>query len=782
MPMSSASNANMLERYTQFIIKHPRGVFFTLLMLSLLAIYPALQIKTDFNLEGFYPEDDEVIADYELLETEFGRDDNTMLIGFADSSLFKKEVLTDIKRMTDSLAAIDHVNQVFSLWNASELQSKNGQINFDPYLTDEIIQNTPSDTLKTQVISDPFLRGFLINDDGTATSLVVEINEEENTYSNRNDIIESINDVLSYHQEKYTFHISGIPYYRNQYVNMLNSEIIGYISISSLLIIFLLWYLYRTIWGILFPMIIVWATLLFTIAIMHLTGGYLEIMSSTIAPILLCVGVADSIHMISKYDDARESGYGKMPSIIEMMKTLGSATFLTSITTAIGFASLLSSSVVPMKKFGIYTAVGVLLAYLITIIFLPAALRLSRKKRVVNEKASSFYPLITHWLQKLTALNRMNYGKVLILALLITAGFSFGMMDLNVNGKVYDDISEDTKIMQDSRFFTERIAPQFPMEFIVTFDEEEGALTADAVAKAAELERRLLEFPEIERVIGLHTLIREVHHLFNNDAAKASALPDTDQAVAQYALLLEVSGSDELYRFVDFNYSKLRITAFTEDAGSKRINEIKNSLEQDIGELFEDESVVITGTTILSADLTDKIVYSLAWSILIALLAITTIMVVLFRDLRFILIALVPNLIPLIIVAGVMGFFSIDIKPSTAVIFTIALGIAVDDSIHYLARLRIETQRRKAIFPALSATTIRTGRAIIITSMILIAGFGTLITSTFTSTAMMGILVCTTIFSAVIADLFVLPSLFYWLNPKLRHRELNSDSKAAKIS
>lgn len=772
----------MLENYTQFIIKHPKGVFFSLLVVALLAIYPALQIRTDFNLEGFYPEDDQVIADYELLETEFGRDDNTMLIGFRNSDLFTKEVLEDIRLLSDSLSGIKHVEQVFSLWNASELQEKNGRISFDPYLTDEIIQNSVPDSLRAQIISDPFLNGFLISDDGTATALVVQINENENTYSNRNNIIDSINDILSYHQEKYTFHISGIPYYRNQYVNMLNTEIIGYISISSLLIIFLLWYLYRTIWGILFPMIIVWATLLFTIAIMQLTGGYLEIMSSTIAPILLCVGVADSIHMISKYDDARESGKGKVPSIIEMMKTLGSATFLTSITTAIGFASLLSSSVVPMKKFGIYTAVGVLLAYLITIIFLPAALRLSRKKRVVNEKSSSFYPVITHWLQKLTALNRMHYGKVLVLALIITAGFSIGMVDLNVNGKVYDDISEDTKIMQDSRFFTEQIAPQFPMEIIIDFEEAEEVLTASAVEKAFELEKKLLEFPEIDRVTGLHTLLREVHDLFNSGATEGTELPDTDQAVAQYVLLLEVSGSDELYRLVDFDYSKLRITAFTEDAGSKRINEIKSSLEQDINDLFEDESAVITGTTILSADLTDKIVYSLAWSILIALLAITAIMVMLFRDVRLILIALIPNLIPLIVVAGVMGLFNIDIKPSTAVIFTIALGIAVDDSIHYLARLRIETQRRKAIFPALSATTIRTGRAIIITSMILVAGFGTLITSSFTSTAMMGILVCTTILSAVIADLFVLPSLFYWLNPKLRHRELSSDSKASIIS
>jgi uncharacterized protein len=501
----------------------------------------------------------------------------------------------------------------------------------------------------------------------------------------------------------------------------------------------------------------------FTVALMQLTGGYLEIMSSTIAPILLCVGVADAVHMISKYDDSRESGHNKRWSVLEMLRTLGSATFLTSITTAIGFASLLSSTVVPMQKFGMYTAIGVILAYLITITFLPASLRLSRKRRVVDEKSGSFYPFIHNWLTRLAALNRLHYRNVLIGGILFTGFFLFGLQSLDVNGRIFDDIGEDTQIMKDSRFFADEIAPQFPLEFIVDSGEPDGGITASMMEKAYQLEQELLKFPEIGRVAGLHTLIREVHRVMNGET---NQLPGSDPAVAQYILLLEVNESDELYRFVDFEYRKIRITAFTEDAGSKRINEIRDEIEPIIAQLFTDDDVTITGTTILSADLTEKIVYSLFWSILLALSAITLIMVMLFRNIHLIIIALVPNLIPLIVVGGIMGFMNVDIKPSTAVIFTIALGIAVDDSIHYLARFRIEYLKRKAVFPALTATTIRTGRAIIITSLILIAGFGTLITSAFTSTAMMGILVCSTIFAALIADLFILPSLFYWLRPK----------------
>lgn len=754
-----------MQRYGEFILKYPKLIIFGLVAVAILAVYPAMNIRTDFNLEGFYPEDDEVIKDYERLEIEFGRDDNSILIGFQTDSLFSEAVISDLFELTENLKSIQFIENVFSIFEAQEIEQQNNQLTFSPYIDTEHISGNDWTKIKENLTANPLFSGLLINEAGTATAIILTINEAENTYSNRNEIIRSIDEVLSGFEVDYQFHRSGIPYYRNQYVNMLNSEIVMYIAISSVLIILLLWYLYRTIWGVLFPMIIVWTTLLFTVALMHLTGGYLEIMSSTIAPILLCVGVADAIHMISKYDDAREKGLVKSKSIIEMLKTLGNATLLTSITTAIGFASLISSTVMPMKKFGLYTALGVILAYLITILFLPAALRLSKKKRVINEKSGSFYPFLNKWLTRLAAINRMHYKKVLLAGAALTLVFVFGMMSLDVNGRIFDDLRDDTRIMQDSKFFTENIAPQFPMEFIIDTGESESALTYNSLRKLEQLEETLLGFSEIHRAAGLHTLIKEVHRVMSDDGI--FELPGSDQAIAQYALLLEVNDFDELYNFVDFDYRTLRITAFTEDAGSKRINEIRDEMNIHLAEIFDDQQVTVTGTTILSADLTNKIVYSLAWSILLAISAITLIMVALFKNVKLVIIALIPNLVPLIMVAGIMGFLNVDIKPSTAVIFTIALGIAVDDSIHYLARFRIEYIRRKAMMPALTATTIRTGRAIILTSLILVAGFGTLITSAFTSTAMMGILVCTTIFSALIADLFMLPSLFYWLKPKL---------------
>lgn len=757
-----------MKKFGDIILAAPGSVITGMVILIFLAIYPASQIRTDFNLEGFYPEEDPVIEDYDLLEEEFGRDDNTILIGFQSDSLISAAVLSDIESLTNEFEEIQFIKSVRSITNSQQIKNVNDRLTFSDY-----IKEIPKDTeklsqLKEDLTDDPFLEGSLINKSGNATAFMLKINEQENTYPNRNKIINDINTILEKRSGVYEFRKSGIPFFRNQYVNLLNGEIVIYIGFSSVLIILLLWYLYRSVWGVLFPMIIVWTTLLLTVAIIHLTGGYLEIMSTTIAPILLCVGVADSIHMISKYDDARENGNGKRRSIIEMLTTLGSATFLTSVTTAIGFASLLSSSVMPMAKFGMYTAIGVLLAYVITIFFLPVALSKSKKERVFNEKSGSFYPLISRALNKITALNRLHYKKILVLGFIGTLLVFTGVRHVDVNGKVFDDLGEDTELMLDSHFFSQQLTPQFPLEFIISTGAQDGALSHDLVERVADLENYLLKYEEIERVAGFHLLIEEVHRILSESE---ETLPENDATIAQYALLLEINDAAMLGRLINFDYSKLRVTAFTEDVGSKRINEMRDSISVYLSENFPDEEITLTGTTILSADLTNKIVYSLAWSILIAVLAISIIMTLLFRNVYMVIISLIPNLIPLLAVAGVMGFFDVDIKPSTAVIFTIALGIAVDDSIHYLARFRIEHMRTGALFASITTTTVRTGRAIIVTSLILIAGFGTLITSAFTSTAMMGILVCSTIAAALLADLFILPSLFYFIKPELNFKD-----------
>ncbi|MGK7370984.1 MAG: efflux RND transporter permease subunit, partial [Candidatus Halalkalibacterium sp. M3_1C_030] len=572
-------------------------------------------------------------------------------------------------------------------------------------------------------------------------------------------------------QRSYEFKISGIPYYRNQYVQYLNEEILFYISISSVLIILLLWVLYRSVTGIMIPMLIVWLTILFTLAVMHLTGGYFEIMTSTIAPILLCVGIADSIHMISKYDDARLQGMDKPRSIKEMLLTLGSATFLTSITTAIGFGTLITSDIVPMKRFGIYTAAGVMIAFLVTIFFVPSSLTLINVKNIFKDKSAGIFDFFSRSLQKLSHFNQRNYKRITLWFLVGTLLIGSGSLFLRVNGKVFDELSEETEPIQHANFFSENLSPPFPMEFIIDTKTENGIMKPDFLHRLEEFNSYLNSFPEVERSITFNTLLKEVHKSMAPEKAASNEIPDNEQLIAQYLLLLEVSDTEFLERVTDFSYQKIRVAAQIKDAGSYRVTHMRNSLSTFLQNNFSDSEITITGSTILSADLNSKIVSSLFKSIALAFALISAIMAFLFKNVRMVFISLVPNILPLIMVAGIMGFAGIDIKSSTAVIFTIAFGIAVDDSIHYMARLRVEMKRGATLDKALEIATRKTGKAIVVTSLILLAGFGTLMTSVFSSTVYMGLLVCLTVFGALLADLVLLPSLFYWIRPKFSFKQ-----------
>jgi len=771
-----------LEKLAEHIFKFPKTILLSILILAAASVYPASHIRTDFNLEGFFPKNDATIKEYERFTAEFGRDDNVILIGIERKQLFEPAVLRDIKTITDSVKTISNVLEVQSLWTVKEMNGETNRLYFKPYLLPGKLDSLNLPEIKQKMLQDPFIGGILLSEDGTFTAISIKIDDAKDAYTTRQQILDDLNRTLKPYRSVYDFKFSGIPYFRNTYVNLLNDEIIFFVAISSLFILIVLFVLYRSVAGLVLPIIIVWLTVLFTVAAVQITGGFFEILSSTIAPILLCVGIADSIHMISKYDDGIRHGLSKKTAIKEMLVTLGSATLLTSITTAIGFATLFSSNVTPMKRFGIYTAAGVLLAYLITILLLPSSLTIFPVKEVLKSGKTKIYSWIELKLRQLDAYNKKCYKSIVIIGFIVTSFVSLGAFNMTINSRVFDDIGRDTQVIKDSNYLSDKLTPPFPMEFVIDTGTPGGIKEPKLLHKIEEFEQHLLNYAPVKRVTSVNTILKKLHANMVETAPNSNELPWSKSLIAQYLLLLEFNDAAALDNYIDFDYQKTRVSVRMVDNGSKTTNAIRADLKEYIQKYFSNVEVTITGTTILVADLTDNIVYSLTASILLAFLGISVIMALLFKNIKLVVISLVPNIMPLLFVAGVMGYLNIYIKPSTAVIFTIAFGIAVDDSIHYLARYRVESKRGASMREALQISTLKTGKAIIITSLILITGFGTLTLSQFTSTMLMGSLICLTIFIALLADLHFLPALFYWLNPKIKFSSLPESETTSEIS
>ncbi|MDZ7680645.1 MAG: MMPL family transporter [Fodinibius sp.] len=337
------------------------------------------------------------------------------------------------------------------------------------------------------------------------------------------------------------------------------------------------------------------------------------------------------------------------------------------------------------------------------------------------------------------------------------------------------ELSEDTEPIQHAQFFSKNLTPPYPIEFIIDTKKKNGITDPNFVQRLNDFTNFLQSKKEVARTISFNTLIKQMHQAMAPEQAQDNPLPTSKELLSQYLLLVEMNSEDALQRVTDFSYQKVRVSAQVYDVGSYRVNQLRTDFKEYLATHFPDAEITTTGSTILSASLNSKIVNSLFKSIALAFVLISILMAFLFRNVQMVVISLIPNILPLIITAGFMGFTGIDIKSSTAVIFSIAFGIAVDDSIHYMARLRIEMKRGKSLMEALPHTTQMTGKAIIITSLILLAGFGSLLTSVFTSTVYMGLLVGLTIMTAVVADLFLLPSLFYWIQPNITFGKNNPE-------
>lgn len=728
------------------------------------ALYPASGIRTDFNLEAFFPDDDRTIIEYRAVSEEFGRDDNVIALLLEHPDMLTTEQLTRIDSLTQALKSMNHVTDVESLTEARGLVNRDDNLVVEPVWE----PGEPAPSLDS-LMDNPFLKDILVSRDGRASAIYITIDAEADPFRIRGEVIGSMRSILEPYMGLYDIGITGIPYFRNEYVNMLNHEIFFYITLSTFLVMLLLAALFQNLRGVILPLGIVWLTILFTLAIMVLTGGYFEILSSTIAPILLCVGISDSVHILSKYNDGRLGGLSRRSAMKDTVMVMGSATFLTSITTFIGFATLLTSSVVPIQRFGLYTAIGVMVAYVVTMFAIPAALPYFKDKSPKDLSGQAVHTFLGRMLSKLNDWIEIHHKAIVMGTLGMTLLIGFGAANLKVNSFIFDDVGPESVLMQDSDRFSERLSPPFPLELVLNTDEDNGILQPDYIRRLMAFEVFLDSIPELARSTSITTLLRETHRVMQPDAPLDALFePDAAPLIAQYMLLLEMADPDLLPSFTDFTYTKVRIAAQVEDAGSYRINGIRRDIRLYLNENFPESRLQQSGTSILVSDLTGNMVSSLTSSILLAVLFIGAIMAWMFKNTKLIIISLLPNLVPLFVTAGVMGYFGIDLKPSTAVIFTIAFGIAVDDTIHYLARLRLESWKDQDLRTAIRITTEKTGRAILLTSAILLTGFGTLMTSDFTSTVWMGSLVTLTIFVALIADILFLPALLYWMKPELK--------------
>ena len=762
-----------MEWITNQLLNRPR--LWTAVLVAFLAgwalIIAQRGVAFDNNLEGFLPASDPSIQNWRDFAERYEPDDVFIVVGFDADDVFAAETLRDLRALTDSLAALNDVLDVLSPVTFAGLRGTDDGISVEPYVGDTI----PSDpdalaAIRRAVLADSAAVGYVVNRDADAGALYVQISVEANTYERRGVVLDEVSTILDPYRDRFDFRLSGFPYLRNEYVNLLQIQTVTYVGLASLVILFVLLWLFRNVRGVVLPLVTVYLGVIATVGTMRLFHAPIDVLTSTTATIILVVGVADSMHLLVKFYNALSEGLTKREAVRLMVRRLGAATFLTSLTTAIGFGTLMTSAVVPMKRFGLFTAIGVLLTFAISLVLVTVVLLAAPtpKPKQVERLGRGRFDGLLGWLDTFAA----GHPRAILAGFAIVVAIALGFAtQLSINTRINDDIGARSDLYQDLAWFEERLTT--PWQFEVLLRSTPGAFKdADKLRQAEAVAAYLERQPDIRRVVVVTDLVKQLNQALHADSAAYYRLPEDPDLLAQQLFLLELTAPDVLDRFVDFDYGEVRVATLMNDVGSAEMTTIRADLDAFLAETLDaDVEATATGTVVLASNLSDYLVRSLLLSIGLAFVFISILMGALFRNAKLVLASLIPNVIPLIIVAGIMGALSIKINPTTAVIFTIAFGIAVDDTIHFLARLRQEVFAGRPFPEAIRATMLGTGKAIILTSIVLLGGFGTLVTSDFQSTIYLGGLVSVTIALALITDLLLLPALLHLLKPKLTPKE-----------
>ena len=745
------------------LLDHPRITLFTLALVTVIFGSFLKDLRLEFSIEQLFTQDDPRVERFLQFRDEFSGVDNILFLIYESNNPFSKENLDKNRQLIESLETIDGVESVTSLTNL-ELFTEGGD-----YLLQPVYERIPYDTdsllmAKKTIMQSELVRNYIISADGKMASIMIEIDSDYNDYDGRKRILSEIDQFQMVVDWKW--HQAGLPVIRTRYVQYMIQDNIRFLFPVALVISILLALLFRSFAGVLLPLIVIGLTIIWTVGLMAKMGIDINIISYMIPTLLMIISVSDSVHFMVKYFQALHEFGHRREALFQTIKKIGTALMFTSVTTAVGFGALSFVNIKIVSEFGIFTAIGVFFAFIISILFLPSMFMLM--KQTADDKLINYNVGVrVKVVQKISTLVRAYPKHIIISWCFIACIGTWGAVKINPHSKLLEDLRPGNKLLDDMKVAENRMGAILPVEIILEIMNDGPYEDIQDVEVMQFLDRVgafMSSIPEIGKVMSVTQYIKEIHQAMNDGDPAFYQVPNSRNLISQYMLLYE----SEFETFFNLDYTKLRIAAQIKDIDSRRSAEIEEEINNFImANAPSGVKAEVTGTAFIALRTNNYLVRNLAGSFFIAFIVVTLLMAILFRSVKMALISVVPNIIPMMMMAAVMGFFQVSLRPSTAMTFAIAFGIAVDDTLHYLTRYRMELSDRH-YQKANDATMMSTGVAMMSTTAILVSGFMVLTLSEFTFSIQFGILSSITILSALIGDLTFLPALLSQVKPEIK--------------
>ncbi len=754
-----------------------RNRFVILSILALITIfmgYMGTRVRFQYGLPELLPKDDSTLIAYHEFRDQYGKEPTVIVLGIEQNPLKNHELFNSWFDFSKSLKEIEGVDTVVSVANVYQLNRLDSPKKFlvQPLIRSKVDSQKELDSLRTIIDGMPFYKNILYNPETDASLMAISLNDEVFNSEDRQELIDAIMvKAQSFADENaLKMHYSGLPFIRTIVTNMVKKELGRFIGLSVLVTVLILFFFFRSIKPILISLLVVAMGVTWSIGTMGVFDFEITILTSIIPPLLIVIGVPNCVYLINKYHSEFQSHQNNAKSLTRVVYHVGKATFMTNATTAAGFATFIFTQSNLLIEFGIVAALNILLLFVFSITLIPIIFSFLRPPKARHTKHLDM-PWVTKFVSVLTRLVENRRPVIYSIAGLLLVVSIYGFSLIKSTGNIVDDLPRSHFVTKDLKFFEEHFKGIMPFEITVAADKSRMIMRSSTLKKMEKVQDLVYSYPEFSKPMSVVEGIKFVKQSFYNGMPSKYELINNRER-AFFKPYIDNFGGDKniMSPYLDSTYQRARITLQMADVGTDKMDILLEDLRPKVDSIMDPSKfeVNFTGKSVVYLEGAKYLVKNLFISLALAILIVAGIMALLFNSFRMILISVLVNFFPLLVTAALMGYLDIAIKPSTVLVFSIAFGISVDDTIHFLAKYRQELKNNNdQIRPAVHKALSETGVSMFYTSIILFFGFSVFVSSEFGGTRALGLLVSFTLLIAMLSNLLILPSFLLSLEKYL---------------
>ncbi|MDA1343943.1 MAG: MMPL family transporter [Bacteroidetes bacterium] len=761
-----------------------RNRFAILLAIALVTAFWSTQwqyMRFTYSEANLLPDKHPENQSYNNFLDTFGEEGNVIIVALKDPRFFEPEKFKAWQNLSQKLRNYDEVESVISTDNLKQLKKKIKEERFEMEPVLEKTDLTPENLnrFKAQLeLELPFYKNLIISEDGRVIRMLVNLDRAIVNTEARKDFVfkRLLPEIDAFEkQTQMDLKVSGMPYIRTLNAQNIVDEIGLFVGVAVLLTSLIFFLFFRSFRATFISMVVVLIGVMWALGLLGFLQYEITVLTALIPPLIIVIGVPNCIFLINKYQQEVAKHGNQIKSLQRVIVKIGNVTLMTNLTTASGFATFILTDSKILKEFGIVASANIIGIFLLSLFVIPiiySFMALPNKKHLKHLK-NKWMVTIVKWMEHQVRYNRINTYIISLIALVVGI---IGIYQIKISGSIIEDMPKKAAFFEDIQFFEKEFNGVVPVEIMINSKRSRGVYSLATLNRIDRLEENITEIPELSAPISIVKGIKYAKQAYYNGNPNFFDLPTAQENRFIAPYLNRANGGDDLMiNYIDSTGQYARMTTFMRDVPTDRMEDILGSLKEDISKIFPEDrfDVLVTGKALLFLKGTRYLIKNLFLSLLLAVVLIALFMAYMFGSFRMIIISLIPNLLPLIITAGVMGFAGIPLKPSTILVFSIAFGISVDDTIHFLAKYRQELIDSKwKIKRSIYAAIHETGISMFYTSVVLFFGFIVFMTSNFGGTVALGGLVAVTLLFAMLANLILLPSLLISLEDKVSNENI----------